>query len=139
MPYPRYRTLFAADHAPVSIRVLKSRSAPLVLCFLQHSFKTGNYMPVLGAEKLTGLLADFLETWEPDTDDPGNLNALGAPAEERATKLLKDWVREGYLTLYTDEQGTDQHTLTPELESALDWVQSLLQKPAFVGTESRFL
>lgn len=34
-------------------------------------------------------------------------------------------MRKSYLTLYTDEQGTDQHTLTPELESALDYVQSL--------------
>jgi hypothetical protein len=137
--YPRYRALFAADLAPVSIRVLRSRSAPLVLCFLQESFKTGSYAPVLAGEKLTGLLADFLETWEPETDDAGNLGTLGIPAEERAARLLKDWVREGYLTLYTDEQGTDQHTLTPELESVLDWVQSLLQKPTFVGTESRFL
>ena len=118
--YPRYRALFAADHAPVSIRVLRSRSAPLVLCFLQESFKKGSSAPVLAGEKLTGLLADFLETWEPDTDDEGNLATLGIPAEERAARLLKDWVREGYLTLYTDEQGTDQHTLTPELESALD-------------------
>ena len=139
MLYPRYRALFAADLAPVSVRVLRGRSAPLVLCFLQESFKTSGYAPVLAGTVLVGLLADFLEKWEPDTDDAGNLNALGTPAEERAARLLKDWVREGYLTLYTDEQGHDQHTLTPELETVLDWVQSLLQKPAFVGTESRFL
>lgn len=137
MPYPLYRNLFSAERAPASIRVLRSRHAALVLSFLQESFKEGSYTPVLANERLAGLLVDFLEQWEPEEE--GDLSTLGQPAEERAAKLLRDWVREGYLTLYTDEQGTDQHTLTPELESVLDWVHSLLDKQAFVGTESRFL
>lgn len=127
MPYPLYRNLFSADRAPAAIRVLRSREAPLVLCFLQENFKASNYAPALATDKLVGQLADFLETWDVSGgDDEGDLTALGLSFTERAAKLVKEWVRKSYLTLYTDEQGTDQHTLTPELEGVLDWVQSLL-------------
>jgi len=120
--------------------VLRSHEAPLVLCFLQENFKAGNYTPALATDKLVGQLADFLETWDVSgSDDEGDLTALELSFTERAAKLVKEWVRKSYLALYTDEQGTDQHTLTPELESVLDWVQLLLNKPTFVGTESRFL
>ncbi|WP_375418689.1 DUF3375 family protein [uncultured Hymenobacter sp.] len=140
MSYPLYRSLFSADRAPAAVRVLRSRSAPLVLCFLQEMFKAGSYTPVLANDKLTSQLADFLETQGlTGQEEEGDLSGLGISFEDQAPRLLKHWVREGYLTLYTDEQGTDQHTLTPELESVLDWVHSLLQKPSFVGTESRFL
>ena len=138
MLYPRYRTLFSPDRPAAPMRLLRSRNAPLVLCFLQESFKTGNYAPVVSGDKLTDLLANFLETWQTG-DDEGDLPTLGLPYEDQAAQLLKKWVRDGYLTLYADEHGADQHTLTPELESVLDWVHSLLDKAAFVGTESRFL
>ena len=138
--YPDYRHLFSAERAPTTIRVLRSHEAPLVLCFLQENFKVGSYAPTLFNDKLVGQLADFLETWNVcGGNDEGDLTALGMSWAEQAARLVKEWVRKSYLTLYTDEQGTDQHSLTPELESVLDWVQSLLQKPTFVGTESRFL
>ncbi len=138
--YPDYRRLFSAEHAPASIRVLRGHEAPLVLCFLQEHFKGGSYAPTVSNDRLVGQLADFLETHDlSGLSDEGDLAVLGLSWAERAARLVKEWVRKSYLTLYTDEQGTDQHTLTPELESALDYVQSLLNKPAFVGTESRFL
>lgn len=138
MLYPRYRALFSPDRPAVPMRLLRSRQAPLVLCFLQESFKMGSYSPVLAGDRLAGQLAEFLDTWEAG-DEEADLTTLGLPSEDRAAKLLNDWVRDGYLTLYTDEHGEDQHTLTPDLESVLDWVHSLLDKAAFVGTESRFL
>ena len=138
MSYPRYRALFSPDRPAVSVRLLRSRNAPLVLSFLQESFKAGGYAPVLAGDQLTGLLADFLETWQAG-DDEGDLTTLGLPYEDQAAQLLKKWVRDGYLTLYTDEHGADQHSLTPEVESVLDWTHALLDRPAHVGTESRFL
>jgi hypothetical protein len=138
MHYQRYRTLFSPDRPAIAIRLLRSRNAALVLCFLQESFKAGSYSPVLAGGQLINLLAEFLENNQA-SDDEGELTNLGLPYEDQATQLLRKWVRDGYLTLYTDEHGTDQHTLTPELESVLDWVQALLDKPAHVGTESRFL
>ena len=138
MLYQHYRQLFSFERPRPPIRLLRSRNAALVLCFLQESFKGGSYAPVLAGDKLTTQLADFLETHQAG-DAEGDLSTLGLPYEEQAAQLLKKWVRDGYLTLYTDEHGADQHTLTPELESVLDWVHSLLDKPAHVGTESRFL
>ncbi|TVT41854.1 DUF3375 domain-containing protein [Hymenobacter setariae] len=138
IPYPRYRALFSPDRPAVFVRLLRSRNAALVLCFLQESFKAGSYAPVLSGEKLNGLLADFLEVNQAG-DEEGDLTILGLPYEDQAAQLLKKWIRDGFLTLYTDEHGADQHTLTPELENVLDWVHALLDKPAHVGTESRFL
>lgn len=138
MNYTRYRTLFSPDRPAVFVRLLRSRNAALVLCFLQESFKAASYSPELAGEKLAYLLAEFLENNQV-SDDDGDLATLGLPYEDQAAHLLRKWVRDGYLTLYTDEHGADRHTLTPELESVLDWVHSLLDKPAHVGTESRFL
>ncbi len=137
-PYSRYRALFSSERPAVFVRLLRSRNAPLVLCFLQESYKAGSYTPEVSGEKLNGLLADFLEEHQAG-DEEGDLTTLGLPYEDQAAQLLKKWVRDGYLTLYADEHGADQHTLTPELESVLDYVQALLDKPAHVGTESRFL
>lgn len=139
MPYVDYRKLFSPERPSAAVRLLRSQNAPLVLCFLQQSFKAGNYSPVLASEELARDLAEFLETEQAGDAEEGDLTTLGLPYDEQAAQLLKKWVRHGYLTLYTDEHGTDQHTLTPELESVLDWVHSLLDKPAHVGTESRFL
>ena len=136
--YPAYQALFHPAHLSPAIRVLRARNAPLILCFLHQSFKGQDYAPVSSGTRLTGQLIDFLETWDVG-DDEGESSALGQPAEAKAARLIKEWVDQRYLTLYLDERGDDQHTLTPELESALTWVAAQLEKPAFVGTESRLL
>ena len=136
MAYPDYKKLFNSDNS--SIKVLRARNAPLILCFLQESFKAKDYTPTIPNEKLVGLLADFLENWQIGEEE-GDLVGLTLSVEEKAIKYIKDWVKEGYLSLYTDESGQDLHSLTPEIETVLDWVVSLMQKRSFVGTESRFL
>ncbi|QMW03205.1 DUF3375 family protein [Spirosoma foliorum] len=137
MNYPRYQSFFNADWTPIPIKVLRSRNPALVLCFLQEAFKADNYSPALTNERLVGNLADFLEIWG-DADDDSLISVMMS-YDEKATKLIKDWVREGYLTLYTNDQGDDLHSLTPDMETVLGWVASLMQKRSFVGTESRFL
>ena len=139
MNYPRYQSFFAADRTPVPIRVLRSRNPALVLCFLQEAFKADNYTPILTNERLVGSLADFLETWGDADEDDSDLTSVVMSFEEKAAKRIRDWVREGYLTLYTNDQGDDIHSLTPDMETVLDWVTSLMHKRSFVGTESRFL
>lgn len=138
MLYPQYQVFFHPERGAAALRVLRARSAPLILCFLQQSFKAATYAPVISNDSLTAQLADFLQEWnvaaeEADVADPGVV------PEEKAVTLIRNWVRYGYLTLYTDEQGQDQHTLTPPLENVLDWVAAQLTKRSFVGTESRFL
>lgn len=142
MNYPRYQAFFSVDRVPVPIKVLRSRNPALVLCFLQEAFKAEQYSPTLAHERLTGNLADFLETWIATDDEFAEESGLASVVmgvEEKAEKLIKDWVREGYLTLFTNDQGDDLHSLTPDMETVLDWVASLMQKRSLVGTESRFL
>ena len=136
MTYTDYKKLFNSENP--SIKVLRARNAPLILCFLQKSFKAKDYTPTIANEKLVGLLADFLESWQIGEDED-DLAGFILSGEEKAIKFIKDWVKDGYLSLYTDDSGQDLHSLTPEIETVLDWVVSLMQKRSFVGTESRFL
>ncbi len=137
MNYPRYQAFFNAERT-VPIRVLRSRNPALVLCFLHEAFKADHYAPVLTNERLVAGLADFLETWGA-ADDETDLSSVVASYDDKAVRLIKDWVREGYLTLYTNDTGDDLHSLTPDMETVLDWVASLMQKRSLIGTESRFL
>ncbi|TGE23864.1 DUF3375 family protein [Hymenobacter aquaticus] len=136
--YPDYQAFFHPERGAASLRVLRARNAALILCFLQQSFKAETYNPVISHAVLLAQLTDFLQDWN-ITGEEGDVAALSAAPEEKAAKFLRDWVQQGYLTLYTDDQGEDQHCLTPALESVLDWVTSQLTKRSFVGTESRFL
>jgi len=120
------------------VKVFRSRNPALLLCFLQESFRDSDDTTTLSNYVLTDKLADFMETWA-SAGEETDLSGAAMTPEEKATKLIKDWVRDGYLTLYTDDQGEDLHSLTPEMENVMDWVASLMQKRTFVGTESRFL
>ncbi|RCR71470.1 DUF3375 domain-containing protein [Larkinella punicea] len=138
MLYPKYQAFFNPERTPVPLKVLRARTAPLILSFLQENFKNTDYTPALTNERLVNNLADFLETWN-TRDDEGDLASAVLGFDDRAAKFIRDWVREGYLTLYSDDQGQDMHSLTPDMENVLDWVASLMRKQSFVGTESRFL
>lgn len=135
MDYIKYQNLL---NTSTHLKLLRANNAPLILCFLQMMFKTKDYTTTISNEKLVGSLADFLED-ERIGDEEGDLNSFTVSYEEKSTKYLKNWVRDGYLSLYTDDQGQDLHSLTPEMESVLEWVSSLFQKQSFIGTESRFL
>ena len=135
MDYIKYQNLL---NTSIHLKLLRANNAPLILCFLQMVFKAKDYSTTISNEKLVGSLADFLEN-EGIGDEEGDISSFTISYEDKSTKYLKNWVRDGYLSLYTDEQGQDLHSLTPEMESVLEWITSLFQKQSFVGTESRFL
>ncbi len=135
MNYIQYQNLL---NTAIPLKLLRTKRASLILCFLQAAFKSTDYITTLSNEKLIGNLADFLED-EQIGEEEGDLKGLMMSYEDKATKYIKDWVREGYLSLYTDDQGQDLHSLTPEMENVLEWIATLLQKRSFIGTESRFL
>lgn len=118
--------------------VLRARHVSLILSFLKENFKENDYSPSISNEILIDKLTDFLDIWNIG-EEGGDISGLGLSYKEKATKYIKDWVKEEYLSLYTDDQGEDLHSLTPEMESVLDWIDSLRKKKSFVGTESRFL
>ena len=138
MSFLKYQSFFNVDRTPIPIKALRARNVSLILSFLQDNFKENDYSPSISNDVLIDKLAESLDIWGLGEED-GELSGFGLSYEEKATKYIKDWVKEGYLSLYTDDQGQDLHSLTPEMENVLDWVDSLMKKKSFVGTESRFL
>lgn len=138
MTFLKYQSFFNVEKTPIPIKVLRARNVSLILSFLQENFKENDYSPSISNEVLIDKLTNFLDIWSIGEED-GDMLVFGLNYEDKATKYIKDWVKEGYLSLYTDDQGQDLHSLTPEMESVLDWVDSLMKKKSFVGTESRFL
>ncbi len=118
-----------------SVKLLRAKTAPLIISFLFQEFKAKNLI-VVSAYELTNKLAEYLET----LDDQQILLSEGKDTLKTARKLIEDWCSEEnrYLTRYPDEQGEPLVELTAHTEKAFQWISSL-RKRAFVGTESRFL
>lgn len=139
MSFLKYQSFFSTEKPLIPIKVLRARNVALILSFLQENFKeNNNYSPSISNEVLVFKLIDFLDTWSIGEVE-GDISEFGMSFEDKAVKYIKDWVKEGYLSLYTDDMGQDLHSLTPEIEGVLDWVDSSMKKKSFVGTESRFL
>lgn len=138
MTFLKYQSFFNVEKTPIPVKVLRARNVSLILSFLQENFKENDYSPSISNEVLIDKLTNFLDIWNIGEED-SDMSGFGLSYEDKATKYIKDWVKEGYLSLYTDDQGHDLHSLTPEMESVLDWIDSLMKKKSFIGTESRFL
>ncbi len=118
-----------------TIKLLRSKRAPLIISFLYISFKEKNQI-TLPAYELVTQLAEYIEVLE---------DSAFADIEEKdslaiARKLLDTWCNEDnrYLKRYPDEQGEPTVELTTHTEKAFQWMENL-QRREFVGTESRFL
>ena len=121
------------DHAP-TIKILRARTAPLLISFLFAEFKARNRITIPSYE-LTSRLSDYLETLRDTSffnDERGDTLTL-------ARKYIEQWCSEEnrYLTRYPDENGEPMHEITPAIERVFQWIGTL-QKREFVGTESRF-
>lgn len=130
----RYGELEQLIESAAPIRILRMRSAPLMMSFLFSAFKERNRIAISNYE-LTSLLAEYLEKLSFQ-----NVFLLEKETPLKAArKYIEQWCSEEnrYLTRYPDEQGEPMHELTPSVERVFQWLQTL-QKREFVGTESRF-
>jgi hypothetical protein len=118
-----------------SVKILRAKTAPLIISFLFKEFKARNLIAI-SAYEVTNHLAEYIETLE----DREILELAGKDSLKFARHLIDDWCSEDnrYLTRYPDEQGEPILELTTHTEKAFQWIQTL-QKREFVGTESRFL
>ena len=118
-----------------TVKLLRAKSAPLVISFLYETFKVNNRI-TLPAYELINQLAEYIEALEDrdliDIEDKDSLSI--------ARKFLDRWCSEDQRLLkrYPDDQGEPTIELTTHTEKAFQWMDNL-QRREFVGTDSRFL
>lgn len=110
-----------------AISLLKKDNASLIISFLFSSFKTRNKASYNNTE-ITSLLSDFLY----------QVNQENPRFTKDAKYYLESWTKDGFLRQFYDRSDEAIFELTPSTENALRWLTEL-DKPEFVGTESRLL
>ncbi len=115
-----------------ALRLLRAQHAPLICSFLYRMFIVPNQRN-LSQSELTEALEDelYIIRQQPDSESfPGT-----------ARNYLNDWSdnTKGWLRKFYPSGSDEPHfDLTPALEKALSWMESLTER-SFVGTESRLL
>ena len=115
----------------VSVKLLRTPHAPLLLSFLQREFKQSGRV-VIPQRELSEALDEYLEILRVD---------VPARYPGTAATYLRQWCDEEhrFLRRYHEADRDDPvYELTADTERALGWVQEL-HRSEFVGTESRFL
>lgn len=132
-----YQTLIHLFQSAPALKLLTRKNAPLILTFLQESFKQ-DITRTRSNTELTGRLAGLLEDLAYNEEDEDLSNEkLFADYDTKAAQYIERWTNAGFLRKYPDEQGEDVHELTPDSEKVLLWIGSL-ERREFVGTDSRF-
>ena len=118
-----------------TVKLLRAKSAPLIISFLHQEFKARNLI-VIPAYEVIAHLADYIE----NLDDRDIIDMEGSDSLQLARRYINIWCNEDnrYLTRYPNEQGEPMIELTTHTEKAFQWME-MLREREFVGTESRFL
>lgn len=115
-----------SQHKAVSL--LRKEHAPLIIAFCHAVFRARNRQ-TYAASELIALLSDFLFS-----ANDGGERFPGTPKY-----YLEQWTQAGFLRqFYEVDQEEATIELTPATEKVLQWVTEL-DRPEFVGTESRLL
>ena len=117
--------------------MIRSRNAVLVISFLFDQFKGQNPGRRSNIE-LIRKLGVILEDQEEVNLEEDDGTTIKGDFNQRSKRLLEIWTNKGFISKYSDTEGEDWHELTQESEKALLWVEELLDRIRFVGTESRF-
>lgn len=123
------------DNSP-SIILLRAQNSPLILSFLYREFISVNVIRKSNTE-LVRKLSEELEQTEEAIEESDNINPL-EDSIVKAKKYLEIWTNKGYLLKSPDETGEHWHELTTDSAKTLRWVEDLLTRQKFVGTNSRF-
>lgn len=112
-----------------TVRLLRSNLAPLIIDFLNQTFKLGESIS-LGLTDLKTRLLNYQEDLHQSNPDL----MIGAPE-----RYVADWVDAGWLQRFLEVQSSEpQYQLTRYSEEAIRFVDSSLAKStSMVGTESR--
>lgn len=119
-----------------SLKLLRSRNAPLILSFLYSQFKEQGEISIQN-EKLVNQLAWYIDELN-YSDEEDDLSSLGTDNYERAKKYIETWTNDNFLRNYIDDtEKTVYNVLTQHTERVFQMLE-LLQERKFVGTESKF-
>jgi hypothetical protein len=137
--YEQLRTIFESKNAPVSVRLFRAKSAPLILFFLRREFKLPNNATVMHTE-LVRKLTDVIEqiSFQDYADDYDQQLEKMLDSSEKAAILIRKWSDAGYITFEPDEKGNYFHAITSEANKALEWLDSL-RKEELKNIESKFM
>ena len=135
MPMDYQKLEIQLKSAP-SLKLLRSRNAPLILSFLYTQFKEQGEISISN-EKLVSQLAWYLEELN-YSDEDDDLTLFGTDNYERAKKHIESWTNDNFLRNYIDDiEKTVYNVLTQHTERVFQMLD-LLQERKFVGTESKF-
>lgn len=119
-----------------SLKLLRSRNAPLILSFLYSQFKEQGEIS-LQNETLVNHLSWYLEELN-YSDEDDDLTTFGTDNYERAKKYIESWTNDNFLRNYMDDSDkTIYNVLTQHTERVFQMLD-LLQERKFVGAESKF-
>lgn len=131
-----YQKLEIQLKSATSLKLLRSRNAPLILSFLYIQFKEQGEISISN-EKLVSQLAWYLEELN-YSDEDDDLTSFGADNYERAKKYIESWTNDNFLRNYIDDiEKIVYNVLTQHTERVFQMLD-LLQERKFVGTESKF-
>ena len=119
-----------------SITLLKAQNASLILAFLYNEFLSTHTTRKTNTE-LIRKLSDELEREDYDSEEEDG-NTLFEDSTVKAKRYLEQWTDKGYLLKSPDETGEHWHELTTDSIKTLRWIEDLLNRQRFIGTNSRF-
>lgn len=137
--YERLRTLFDSGNSPIAIKLIRAKSAPLIVFFLRKEFKETPTIQVRH-DDLVRRLADTLEqiSYRDYVEEDDNELRQILEDTEKAEILIKKWSDQGFITFEPDDKGYYMHSLTSGSEKVLQWIDSL-RKDHFISAESKFM
>ena len=120
------------DNSP-SIALIRARSSKTILEFFNTIF---NDIVAVSYENIHSQLADFLDNRGIEIDEESGI-LFSDTYEEKASKYIKRWTDNGFLTNYRNEDGEIYYELSSHSSKVIDWLSGLKQEE-YIGTESKF-
>lgn len=120
------------DNSP-SIALIRARSSKTILEFFNTIF---NDIVAVSYENIHSQLADFLDNRGIEIDEESGI-LFSDTYEEKASKYIKRWTDNGFLTNYRNEGGEIYYELSSHSSKVIDWLSGLKQEE-YIGTESKF-
>jgi uncharacterized protein (UPF0335 family) len=122
----------------VTLKLLRTGNAALILSFLHIAFKESDRVYVPGADLLQDLAHYLQEIDYQDADQEMAVRDMGLTYEDKARSYINRWTDDAYLHNFIDDSTKQvMYQLSRHTVKAFQ-VFDLLQEKDFVGTESKF-